>query len=129
MKFPPTQFYIEQIKKLSEFFNNAPLHICIFTSDSNPEELKETIERNVGKKNILFSIVSSYWDAHVVEDCYLISLFDCLIKSVSTFSSISQLMKNNAITIMPNDYFWDQEKLVIHKSLWLIRKEKLRNLY
>lgn len=128
MKFPPTQYYIDQIKKISEFFNDSPLYVQIFTSDTNSQMLYESIKRAVGKNNIIFAQITPNWNSQVVEDCYLMSTFDCLIKSISTFSSISQIMGDHAITIFPGNYFWDNNKLVIQNSFWFIREEKLKTL-
>ena len=35
-KFPPEQFYIDQIKKVSEIYDNLPIFVQIFTDDKNP---------------------------------------------------------------------------------------------
>jgi len=128
MKFPPTQFYIDQIKRLSEFLEDHPLYVYFFTSDSNAEVLFETIKKAVNKKNITYAQHYAQWNAHIIDDSYLISQCNCLIKSTSTFSTISQLMGNHTITIFPGEYLWNNNILVINKSIWLIRKSQLETI-
>jgi len=36
LKFPPEQFYIDQIKKLSTILNDVPMYVFILTDDKNP---------------------------------------------------------------------------------------------
>jgi len=38
-KFPPDQYYIDQIKKLSAMFHDAPLYVYLFTDHHNPHTI------------------------------------------------------------------------------------------
>lgn len=125
LKFPPTQYYIDQIRKLSEFLDDAPMFVHLFSCLADQTELYETIKKGVNKNNIVYAHDLIDWQAGLIEDMYALSSYDCLIKSISTFSSISQLIGDHAICIVPGDFFWDDKKLVINKSSWLIRQERL----
>ncbi|HVW99408.1 MAG TPA: hypothetical protein VHA52_03065 [Candidatus Babeliaceae bacterium] len=122
LKFPPTQFYIDQIAMLSKFLDNRPLYIHLFTDDKNPQKLLQLLQQHVDLPNITYGYNNS---GSLIHDCYHMAQFDCLIKSTSTFSSIAQLIGDHMITIIPTESFWDSNILVINNTTWFIRSEKL----
>jgi hypothetical protein len=131
-KLPPTQFYIDAIKKLSEFFGETPLYVYFFSNDVRPQGLYDSIKNGVNKKNITYGWsdcnLDSRSDSRAIDDCYYMSQFDCLIKSISTFSTIAQFLGNHAITITPGEYFWDENKVIINKRLWFIMDEVVNKI-
>ena len=78
-RFPPLQFYIDQIIKLSNDLGNPPLFISICTDDKNPEELVQTIRQKIDKPNIIIDYEDyrnlSYTD-RVWRDLYILSIYD-----------------------------------------------------
>ena len=88
LKFPPEQYYADQIKRISKLFDDAPLFVHIFTDDRNPLRLVDRIEKEVNRNNITFSCRNrgNAHDAHVVEDFYNMARFDCLVRSSSNFA-------------------------------------------
>ncbi len=72
-KFPPEQYYVDQIKRISTLFDDVPLFMHIFTDDRNPSKLLNRIKKAVNKENITFSC-RKIGNAHKIK--YLISLFD-----------------------------------------------------
>jgi len=115
LKFPPEQYYVNQIKRISELFNDAPLFVYIFTDDRNPLKLVKRIKRAVKKSNITFSCRNrgNMYNAHVVEDFYNMARFDCLIRSGSHFALAAQLLGNHEVIIRPKHWQWVGKKLVI----------------
>lgn len=102
-KFPPDQYYIDQIYKLSDMLGNVPLYVYIFTDHSNPQEIKRVFESFIKRPNIAFDCPQSSrsHDSHVIEDLYNMSRFDCLIRSCSCYGQAAQLMGNHKIVIYP----------------------------
>ncbi len=112
LKFSPEQYYVDQIKRVSMLFDGVPLFIHIFTDDRNPLKLVNRIKKAVNKKNITFSCRQSD-NAHVIEDFYNMSRFDCLIRSGSHFAIAAQLLGNHKIIIYPKHCKWVGRKLII----------------
>jgi len=115
LKFPPEQYYVNQIKKISKLFDDAPLFIYIFTDDRSPLRLVDRIKKTVNKRNITFSCRNrgNVHNAHVVEDFYNMARFDCLIRSGSHFGLAAQLLGNHKVIIYPKHWQWMGRKLVI----------------
>ncbi len=118
LKFPPEQYYVDQIKKISSLLDNQLLFIYIFTDDRNPPELTSRIEKAVNKNNITFSCRNkdNAHNAHVIEDLYNMSRFDCFIRSRSHFGAVAQLLGNHKIIIFPQHFKWLDKKLIIDKA-------------
>ena len=114
-KFPPEQYYVNQIKGISKLFNNVPLFVYIFTDDRSPSRLVDRIKKAVNKNNITFSCRNrgNAHDAHVVEDFYNMARFDCLIRSGSNFGLAAQLLGSHKVVIYPKHWQWEGKKLVI----------------
>ncbi len=114
-KFPPEQYYVDQIKKVSDLFGDAPLFVYIFTDDRNPSILVNRMQKAVNKNNITFSCRNrgNVHNAHVVEDFYNMSRFDCLIRSGSHFGLAAQLLGNHKVIIYPKHWKWEGRKLII----------------
>jgi len=116
LKFPPDQYYIDQIKKLSEILNDVPLYVYLFTDDSNPIEILEEYEWIIGKPNILFDCrkEENRHDLNVIEDFFAMTKFDCLIRPQSNFSRGAQLIGEHKIVIHPKQASWVDGKLIIN---------------
>ena len=116
LKFPPDQYYIDQIKKLSTMLNDAPLYVYLFTDDSNPIAILEEYEWIIGKSNILFNCrrEENRHDLNVIEDFFAMTKFDCLIRPQSNFSKGVQLIGKHKIVIHPKKAAWVNGKLIIN---------------
>jgi hypothetical protein len=126
-KFPPEQYYIDQINKLSALLLGAPLYVYIFTDDPNPQELVERFRRVINKQNIVFATrdEKNLYKDRVVEDLLLMSQFDCLIRGSSGFSLASQYIGSYKIIFFPRNFKWITEKnLMIDKVGIFLNKPK-----
>lgn len=114
-KFPPEQYYVDQIKKISNLFGDKPLFVFIFTDDRDALKLVKRIKKAVNKNNVVFSCrdKDNAHDVHVVEDFYNMASFDCLIRSNSCFSMAAQLLGNHQLVIFPKHATWEDKKLII----------------
>ncbi|MFA5306186.1 MAG: hypothetical protein WC365_01935 [Candidatus Babeliales bacterium] len=45
IKFPPEQYYVDQIVKLSTMLNDAPLFVYVFTDDKRPDLVVERLKK------------------------------------------------------------------------------------
>jgi len=105
-KFPEDEYYIEQIKKMYELCNNAPLHIHIFTDDRDPALLMKKLSEAVKPLNIEFScrVRGNKHDAHVLDDLFAMAKFDCLIRPDSNFSVIAEKIGDYKFVIAPERF-------------------------
>jgi len=114
-KFPPEQYYVDQIKKISKLFDDSSLFVYIFTDDRSPLKLVERIKKAVNKPNITFSCRGrgNAHNVHVIEDFYNMARFDCFVRSSSNFAIAAQLLGNHKVVIYPKHWQWVGKKLVI----------------
>ncbi|QVL57832.1 MAG: hypothetical protein KFB93_01780 [Simkaniaceae bacterium] len=113
LKFPPEQYYIDQIRTISHFYDYQPLYVYLFTDHPFPEALAKRIERAVSISNITFDFrkTRNRHDQNVLVDLFSMSYnFDCLIRpGHSSFSVIAHLLGNHQLVIYPTKYKWEDE--------------------
>ncbi|MDR3645985.1 MAG: hypothetical protein P4L22_00405 [Candidatus Babeliales bacterium] len=117
-KFPPDQFYIDQIIKVSKELNHQKLYVQLFTDDKNPYELITKLKNAVNLENITFFYEdnrNSSYKEQIFRDLYAMSKFDILIRSQSYFSRVAELMGNHKLVIYPLEFKWDDNKLIMNK--------------
>jgi hypothetical protein len=115
LKFPPEQYYVDQILKLSTLFKNVPLYVYVFTDDTRPDLVVERFKKRINCSCVEFACKlgkNSYQDC-IIEDLYMMSLFDCLIRADSNFAWIAQIMGSHKIIIFPQKAEWENHMLMI----------------
>lgn len=127
-KFPPNQFFIDQIVKLSNDLQNSPLFVTVCTDDKNPDELIKTLKQCVNKPNVYFDYENErhlpYLD-QMWHDLYRLSRTNVLIRSQSYFSRTAELMGNHKVVIYPLRHRWSGKKLIMHE---VVIKGSIQNL-
>ncbi len=108
LKFPPDQFYVEQIRYISSMYEDMPLYVHLFTDDRDPQSLIDRYAKAVGKSNISYGCrhVGNHHDENVVDDLFNMVRFDCLIRSGSNFPQVAQLIGNYKIILYPKNVEW-----------------------
>jgi hypothetical protein len=102
IKFPPESFYIEQIKKVHDFFNKAPLHVFIFTDYQTPPEIAKRIQSKLAERDISFDChCSSHHTVRVLADFFALPRFDCLIRPDSNFSIAASKIADYKVIVSP----------------------------
>lgn len=115
-KFPPNQYFVDQIGMISELLGNPPLFVYIFTDDNNPQILCNQIKQAVHKPNITFGCrtYDNHHSKNILDDlCNMAYQFDCLIRSASSFAWVAQLIGNHKVIISPTDCTWYQDMLIM----------------
>lgn len=118
LKFLPLQFYIDQIKLLSDLLADLPLYVYIFTDDQDPGKLCRRLKEKIGKSNIMYACRNkgNHYSRNVVEDMFAMAYqFDCLIRGGSHFGLIPDFIGNHKLVIRPVKAFWYGNKLVVTK--------------
>lgn len=121
-KFPPNQYYIDQIRHLSERFCDEPLHVILFTDYHDPEELLSLLKSHVAKESVSYAVAShvtfeSFGTAMApgiecsIRDLFLMTQCDCLIRSGSNFSQLAHLLGDYEVVYFPLDATWYGNRL------------------
>lgn len=108
LKFPPDSFYIESIQKMYLLNDSKPMYVYIFTDDANPNAIAYAYQAKINNPNIFFDCRqgSNSHDAHVLEDLFKITQFDCLIRPRSSYSMSAQILGNFKKVIFPKHALW-----------------------
>lgn len=115
LKVPPLQYYVDQIQRLSEMCNNAPMYVHIYTDSNDPVSIMNLIEFAVKKDHIMFDCRrdGNHHSSNVIEDMFAIAQYQCLIRSGSNYPQVAQLIGNHRIVICPLSCKWIADALVI----------------
>jgi len=131
LKFPPDNYYIAQIKKLHEILDKQPLYIYIFTDDQNPQKIAEEYKNALKIENITFAWreKNNAHNKNVIQDLFEMTYYDCLIRALSNFGAIADIVGNFHIVIHPEgSYHWEGDKLIIDKVKIRINNNISENL-
>ncbi len=103
LKFIQDSYYIEQIKRISDFFKNQPLYVYLFTDDLNPREIVRQYANTINSPFIQIDCRENNNGPHynVVEDFCSMQKFDCLIISHSNFSLVPSKAADFALIFTP----------------------------
>lgn len=115
-KFPPEQYYVDQIVKLSKELDNPPLYIQLFTDDKEPFNLLERIKQAVNLPTIVFHYENNRnlsFKERIACDLYSMLQFDVLIRSQSYFARSAQLMGDHKVVIYPIKGEWDNNNRIL----------------
>lgn len=116
LKFPSDDYYIEQIKRASEFFNHKKIYLFIFTDDPMPKRIIDKYQEALKDyKNITFDYRKTE-NAHylnVLEDLFSIIKFDAFIRSASNLGITASIIGNFKLVISPKHYQKIGKKIVI----------------
>lgn len=113
LRFPPLQFYIDQLALICRLLPEAQLFVQIFTDHPDPQSLLLTLRNYFSKPQIIFHWQDYYNKNAVINDLYAMSRFDVLIRSYSYFARAAELIGNHKVVIFPLKYIWDENKLII----------------
>jgi len=129
-KFPPNQFYIDQLKLLSSLLDDAPMYVFIFTDDQSPRQLIEIFKKECNKPNITFDCreYGNFHNKNIVEDLWAMAQFDCLIRGWSHFPGIAQIIGDHKIIIYPLTCFWSDDTLIMDEIFIIVRNIKENEL-
>ncbi len=122
-KFPPEQYYVDQIKKLSSMLRDAPLYVHIFADSKDKQALVSRVKEKVAKSNIKFACSSQ--DSAVFQDLFSMTKFDCLIRSGSYFGVLAQLIGDYKVIMYPIHLTWADDFYLLVDKVGVILRERL----
>jgi len=117
LKLPDDSYYIEQIKTIHELLNKAPLFVHIFTDHQNPSEIVDSYSKHFQNQNIEFSCrkTNNSHNANVLEDFFMLTKFDCLIRTSSNYSFVASKLADYEIIISPTQCAAKDGRYVVSK--------------
>jgi hypothetical protein len=115
-KFPPEQYYIDQINNLTKLLADKKIIIYIFSDSLDPASLTKRIKAHCSRKDLTFVTVTGIWQNSLFFDLYAMSECDCLICSTSMLSYAAEIIGNHAVVIRPYTHEWQGNILYIKES-------------
>lgn len=117
-KFPPEQYYVDQLIFLHALLDQQPLYVFLFTDDREPQAIVERIQEKLSQYNITnitfdYRKTENAHNLNIIEDISFMSQFDYLIKSGSHYPWIAQMIGNHKAIISPMQYQWEGDYLNI----------------
>lgn len=103
LKFPPDSYYIQQIERLANIFNDQKLYVYILTDDRNPKKIVDSYAQVLNNPRIQFDYrkTNNSPHANILEDFFSFPKFDCLIICHSNFSLIASKLGSYDLLITP----------------------------
>ena len=112
-KFPPEQYYIDQINILADLLADKKIIFYIFSDCQDPLTLTSRIAEYCKKDNIaIVNAASSLKESPIIDLCKIASC-DCLIRPQSSYSIVSQIMGNHKIVFSPHRCEWRNNILYV----------------
>lgn len=124
-KFPPEQYYIDQIRKVIAA-KGGNIVVKIITDDKNPVALVERFRAIINSPQTRIEYHDNRhrdYKTRIIEDLYLMSLCDILIRSKSGFGVVAEVMGDIKTVIFPVGYTWQGNRLIMNQIV--IRGEPL----
>ena len=128
-KFPPNQYFIDQIVTLSKILGNVPMYVHIFTDENDTFALLSEFKKRVNLPNIIWGCRAdgNVGDYNVVEDFYVMSKFDYLIRPASSYSLGASLLGMHKIIILPKHSRWVSKEVLIIDEIEIDYHDKIVN--
>lgn len=106
LKFPPIDFYANQVLKIYEHYGSQPLEVFLFTDAKEPKRVAAQLLNSL--KNIDVEIrykeIVKQEPIEILQDFFSLQNFDCLIRPESSFSYLASLIKDYEISVAPFIY-------------------------
>lgn len=116
LKHPSDDYYIEQVKKVSEIFGHQKIYIFLFTDDPSPAEIVKKYQKLLSDfKNITFDYrkEKNHHELNVLEDLFSMTNFDVYIRSESNLGFIASILGEFKLSISPKGYKKIGHKIII----------------
>ncbi len=123
LKFPPDEFYLDQLRKLYYIFDEQPFYVYLFTDDEDAGTIKKKYQQTLADLDIKFDCreEGNRWDANVLEDFFALTQFDCAIHGESNFSVCAGFLADYKVEILPKTFHKIDKKVYIDEVTMKIK--------
>jgi hypothetical protein len=115
LRFPPEQFYVDQLKQLAKDYPDQQLYVFIFSDEKDLKSLCNRLKIAINNTNITFDYRKDDPSQYIIDDWIAIQHFDVLIRPASSYSKTAQILGNNKLVIHPTKWYWWQDRLIIEE--------------
>lgn len=114
-RFAPDSYFIDQLRFVLDKFPHENLYVHIFTDDPRPDLIAAKYEQALANSRLTFGYRKdgNSHDSNVLEDLFMISQCEVVIRSASNFSDIACRLGRTKLEIRPNDFRWKNDVLLI----------------
>jgi hypothetical protein len=127
LKFPPYNYYVDQIKQVARLFPGEPLYVYIFTDDLHPEGIASIFNETLQNPLVRFDWYRQGPNSNKLEDFYAMGQFDCLIRAASNFSLFASQLYDMCLVISPTHCYFNRGQIVIDEVEWQFRGMSAEN--
>lgn len=136
LRFPPDQFYLDQLITLAQTVPHKKIHVYLFTDALDPKGLADYYaEKLAYYSNITISTPSvgehkpinrhavagmvidyrndNQYNTQLLSELWCMAQCDILIRPSSGVSLIAEIIGDHHMVITPVKYYWDKKKLVM----------------
>jgi hypothetical protein len=120
-KFPPDQYYIDQIELLATLFPEQKLYVYLFTDYNDPQELVKRYKPHIHNDHVTLVCHTKEQQQYMrfIDDYYNMAQTDCLVRASSNFSRAAQLLGNHKIVIYPKSTHWYADAVIVNE-VWIL---------
>ncbi len=113
-RFAPDSYFIEQLRYLLKRFPDRKMLVNIFTDDPRPDLIAEKYKLEIANPRITFNyrMEGNKHDANVLEDLFMMSQCEVLIRPGSNFSAMAGRLGRVKLEISPNDCAWENDDIL-----------------
>lgn len=122
IKFPPNQYYLDQLKTIASKFPYKKFLVHLFTDDPNPHLIIEEYEKALcDYSQITFSYrkTDNHHTKNVVEDLFLMTQCDFIISAHSSFAFAAHILGNHSLIIYPVHAITLPDRVIMHTVIIL----------
>jgi hypothetical protein len=103
LKFPPFSYYHAQLKRVVDMFPEDTIYVYVFTDHTYPQEIVDAFEKELNCSRVCFDYRKNTVNpqAHVLEDFFSMTQFQCLIRPDANFSFVASRISDYELQISP----------------------------
>lgn len=108
LRMPPDSYYIEALQIICGLFPETPIYAHLFTDEPDPASLARLYAEHLSGYPISFGFreFGNRHDANQMADFFGLFAFDCLIRSVSNFTLVHNIIGKYRVVISPKHVLW-----------------------
>ena len=116
LKYPPEQFYIDQVNMVIRSKSTDNVLVKIITDDRDPVGLMNRFKQQINNPKVRierYDNTGKDFKTRLIEDLYLMSQCDIFIHAKSSFSFVAEVMGNHKTVIFPEKSRWINNTLIM----------------
>lgn len=110
LKFPPIHFYIKQLQRLVQLFENEQLYVHVFSDAFEIRKIVSEIQSHFDPEKVQFGFRNegNEWVRNVIEDFFALTQFQASIHGESNFAFCAGAIADYLIEIIPKNSLLDE---------------------